>query len=245
MKQLGLIMIIFCYSCSQVTDPQQIVDRAIEASGTARLKNSEASFTFRNIQYEYFFSNGIYKFTRIQSDTLGNEVKDILTNDGLIRYINGDTTTITDERKGAYSRSINSVMYFAFLPLWLNDDAVIKEYRGNKQIKDRNYHEVKVTFRQEGGGDHYEDIFLYWFDMEDFSMDYMAYKYYTDGGGIRFREAFNTREIERIAIQDYRNLKPEDSTNIELNDLIEAFENDELELLSIIELKEVTIKLLD
>ena len=36
----------------------------------------------------------------------------------------------------------------------------------------------------------------------------MAYNYLTDGGGTRFRVAYNQRTIGPIRVQDYRNLKP-------------------------------------
>ena len=67
-----------------------------------------------------------------------------------------------------------------------------------------------MTFEQEGGGEDFDDVFLYWFDKEDYSMDYLAYLYHTDGGGIRFREAFNQREVNGVLVQDYINLRPED-----------------------------------
>lgn len=73
-------------------------------------------------------------------------------------------------------------MYFAFLPLWLKDPAVIVEDQGRSVIKGKEYHKIRITFEQEGGGDDFEDVFLYWFDVKDYSMDYLAYKYFTGKG---------------------------------------------------------------
>ena len=67
-----------------------------------------------------------------------------------------------------------------------------------------------MRFTEEDGGKDFEDVFLYWFDEQTFSMDYLAYSYITDGGGVRFREAFNKSEIGGIVFQDYINYKPED-----------------------------------
>src|SRR5690606_13025286 len=85
---------------------------------------------------------------------------------------NSKIDTLTEERVGAFSRSVNSVAYFAFLPYSLNDAAAVKTYLGETEIKGKKYHQIKVTFEQQGGGDHYEDEFLYWFGKEDFLMDY-------------------------------------------------------------------------
>jgi len=115
--------------------------------------------------------------------------------------------TLTEERIGAFSRSVNSVAYFAFLPYGLNDAAAIKTYLGKTTIKGKEYHQVKVTFQAEGGGEHFEDEFLYWFGVDDSRMDYMAYSYHTDGGGVRMRDVRATREVGGIRFQDYNNLK--------------------------------------
>ena len=99
---------------------------------------------------------------------------------------------------------------------------------------------MRVTFDEEGGGEDYNDIFIYWFDKEDFSMDYLAYQYFTEGGGIRFREAINVREIEGITFQDYVNYKP-DSDSIKLVGIDQVFENGNLIEISRIELENVKV----
>ena len=85
---------------------------------------------------------------------------------------------------------------------------------------------------------------MYWVDKKDFTVDYLAYKYAVNGGGIRFRKAYNERGIEGIRFVDYKNYKPE-TLDVSLQDLDTLFENDKLELLSIIENTEVTVKLLN
>ena len=62
-------------------------------------------------------------------------------------------------------------------------------------------------------------------------MDYLAYLYHTDGGGMRFREAINPRRVNGVLIQDYINFKPEDES-MDINNISELYENGELEELS-------------
>ena len=231
------------WSCGEIPPSgQKIVDRAIDASGIDALTNASATFNFRNIRYTYDSENGRYTYKRIQKDTLDNKIKDVLTNDGLRRFINEEETEISEKKRAAYSASVNSVIYFAFLPASLNDEAVNKDYVGTVVIAGKNYYKVKVTFDPEGGGEDFEDVFYYWFDTEDYSMDYLAYSYNEDHGkGIRFRVAYNSRKINGVTIQDYKNLKPIAEDSVPLETIDEAYQEGKLSELSLIELEDVVI----
>ena len=241
-KKLFVLAIIVVAGCAK-TSPiaQDVLDHAIAFSGTDKLENASSTFDFRNMSYEFWREKWTFKYARIQKDTAFNEIKDVLTNDGLIRYINGKDVDIADKHEAAYTSSVNSVMYFAFLPLWLNDAAVNKFYIGLIEIEGKNYHKIKITFSEEGGGEDFEDVFYYWFDTEDYSMDFLAYSYIEkDGRGLRFRKAYNARVINGVMIQDYVNMKPK-SKEIKLEEIDEAYINDALEQLSLIELRNVNI----
>ena len=158
-----------------------------------------------------------------------------LTNDGFTREIDGREVDVPDSMAIKYSNSINSVIYFALLPYGLNDPAVNKRYLGDKNIKGKDYHKIQITFDQEGGGEDFEDIFVYWINVENYTIDYLAYKYSTDGGGMRFREALNERYIEGVRFADYINYKapksglPADSDDIFLNGKLKELSRIELE----------------
>lgn len=224
------------------SEAQVIVDKAISFHGMEILGDADFSLTFREMDYTYSLHKGIYEYTRTQIDSIGQQVYDVLKNEGLVRYINGDSVQLEEEKRAAYARSVNSVIYFFRLPYGLNDDAVIKQYQGTTTIKGKDYHEVRITFEQSGGGEDFDDVFLYWFDTEDYSMDYMAYLYHTDGGGMRFREAINPRRVEGVLVQDYINFKPEDES-MDINNINELFEAGELEELSRIINEEINISL--
>jgi hypothetical protein len=142
-----------------------------------------------------------------------------------------------------YSASVNSVHYFSLLPYSLNDPAVNKTYIGKTTINNLEYYKVKVTFDQEGGGQDYKDIFVYWINSESFKTDYLAYSYLELSGeiGLRFREAFNERYLEGIRFVDYKNYKPKNE-GVLLKDLDIFLENNELKLLSKIELENIVVK---
>ena len=197
----------FGISCDSRTEAEKIVDAAIDTYGGALYEKTAITFDFRGTHYSIFKSSTAFEYSREFSDSTG-QVVDVLNNSGFTRKVNGVLIdTLTEERIGAFSRSVNSVAYFAFLPYGLNDAAAIKTYLGKTTIKGKEYHQVKVTFQAEGGGDHFEDEFLYWFGVDDSQMDYMAYSYHTDGGGVRMRDVRATREAGGIRFQDYNNLK--------------------------------------
>jgi hypothetical protein len=234
-----VIAVAFLVGCSGNTDPQKIIDETIIATGSDRLSNSKAEFDFRDREYGVKRNDGQYEMVRLFKDSTGL-VRDVVTNDGFYREINGQKTTVADSMAFKYTNSINSVIYFALLPYSLNSDAVIKTYLGIEVIKGNAYHKIKVTFKEEGGGVDHEDEFIYWINKENKFVDYLAYSYQTDGGGLRFREAMNPREINGLRVVDYINYKPK--SEITLEETSEAFIDGQLEELSRIELENFIVE---
>lgn len=239
----SFLLVLSAISCKQRTEAEKIVDAAIEAHGGGTYEKVKIDFDFRNIHYTIFKSPNSYEYIREFSDSTGL-VKDVLNNSGFIRTVNGvKIDTLTEERVGAFSRSVNSVAYFAFLPYGLNDPAVVKTLVGETEIKGEKYDLVRVTFKAEGGGDHYEDEFLYWFGKVDHLMDYMAYLYFTDGGGVRLREVSGVQEVGGIRFQNYLNYKPADKQT-PLDEMQELYESGSLEKLSEINLENIRVEVL-
>ncbi len=170
-------------------------------------------------------------------------VVDVLTNDDFQRSIDGNLVEVPDTMAVKYGNSINSVFYFALLPYGLNDAAVNKSYLGDVEIKGQSYHKIKVTFDQEGGGTDFQDVFIYWFNNETSHPDYLAYQYETNGGGMRFRQAYNERIVNGIRFVDYINYKPKVKGSVQLNAIDKAYTSDQLKELSRIELDDVQVKL--
>ncbi len=238
---LSTLILISAWSCDSRTEAEKIVGNAIVAHGGEKYFNAKISFDFRDKHYNIFKSQTDYEYSREFTDSTG-QVKDVLNNSGFIRTVNGvQIDTLTEERIGAFSRSVNSVAYFAFLPYGLNDPAAIKTYEGITEIKGENYHKIKVTFTEEGGGDDFDDIFLYWIGVDDFYVDYLAYSYHTDGGGVRFREVSDVIEVGDLRFQNYLNLKPADETT-PVDKMQELYISRELELLSEINLENIEVK---
>lgn len=240
---IGLMILGLFASCDSRTEAEKIVDKSIVAHGGKIYENAKIDFDFRDIHYSIFKNKNAFEYTREFTDSSG-AVKDVLNNSGFVRTVNGaKIDTLPEERIGAFSRSVNSVAYFAFLPYGLNDDAAVKTYLGETDLKGEKYHLVKVTFAKDGGGDDFDDEFLYWIGTDDFFIDYMAYSYHTDGGGVRMREVSGVQEVGGIRFQNYLNLKPEDK-DTPVDEMQALYVDGKLELLSEIKLENIKVEVI-
>ncbi|MBJ6120087.1 hypothetical protein JAO76_17915 [Pontibacter sp. BT310] len=228
---------------ARATDKAQlIIDQAIKAHGGERFDKMSLSFDFRDRHYTALRNNGSYVYTREFTDSLG-QVMDVLNNEGFYREVNGNRVVLSDEKAKAYSNSVNSVIYFALLPFGLNDAVVNKKYMGVANIKGQSYHKIKVTFDQAGGGSDHEDEYLYWIHPDKYTVDYLAYSFSVNEGGMRFREAHNVRNVKGILFADYVNYETVSDT-IALEHLVVAFENAGLKKLSDINLENINVNVL-
>ncbi len=220
----------------------QVLQEAIGYHGA--YDSAQASFRFRERNYEARWQAGAFEYTRA-FDEEGKVVKDVLSNEGFRRFVDGQEVALSDSLAGLYTSSVNSVWYFALLPYRLADPAVQLEDLGNSAVAGISYRKIGVTFQEEGGGEDHEDKFVYWFDAGDGSMDYLAYSYAEkDGLGLRFRAARNPRRVDGILFQDYVNYKA-DPAQWQLPDLDKAFEAGQLDSLSFIGLENITASRLE
>jgi len=233
---------VFFQACQSPITAQEIVDQAIEHHGGELYEHAYIEFDFRNKHYVLKLNGGKFTYERIFTDSTGH-VRDVLDNSGFRRYINDTLISLNETWAKRYTRSVNSVAYFALLPHGLNDPAVVKTLAGEGHINGTKYYRIHVSFLQEGGGEDYEDEFMYWFDKTTFRMDYLAYFYHTDGGGTRFRVARNVRRINGILMADYLNLGIEkviqDLTQTEV-----MYTEQQLDTISSIELEHVHVDIL-
>lgn len=235
-----LVVSLVVSACSYQPTAEEILNNAIKAHGGNKTYNATVSFNFRDKHYVGVYKNGHYKLSRHFSDSLGNILVDKLTNSEFERSINDKVVALSDEWADKYSNSVNSVFYFFKLPFNLKDEAVILTYLGVASIENQNYYKLKVTFGEEGGGEDFDDVFVYWFNTETYTLDYLAYQYVTSGGGKRFRKAFNQRAVNGWIVSDFINYKPKD-LNVDIADYDVYYAEDGFKKLSKIINKNVEI----
>ncbi|MBT8178392.1 MAG: deoxyribose-phosphate aldolase [Eudoraea sp.] len=235
----GIVILLACNERVKSPDVQALVDQAIEVSGGENYASMKVSFTFREKRYTGENTARGKKYSRFfLEDSL--EILDILEGGTFQRQLDGKPISVQDSMATKYANSINSVHYFVRLPYGLNDPAVQKRYLGAADIDGTAYHKIEVTFKEQGGGDDFEDIYVYWLNKETLKPDYLAYEFHINGGGMRFRKALNERYVEGIRFVDYENYKPR-TPDANVYELDERFEEGTLELLSRIELEDIRV----
>ncbi len=238
MKSLGLLVLVSvilsgCASQNEQDQAQQVIDKAIEANGAHLFATKKVAFDFRKKHYTVARSGSEYTYTRSFEDSIG-QINDVLVNSSAFsRSINGQKINLSEEWQTRFGNSVNSVLYFVEILYRLNDAAVFKSYLGKTTIMGEKYHVIKVTFSQDGGGTDFQDEYRYWIHESNYTLDYLAYNYETDGGGARFRSAFDRTKVGGITFQNYVNYKPvPDTKETPLDDLPKFFEAGELKELS-------------
>lgn len=241
---LLVLLLLTATGCTQEekSEAQEIVNAAIAAHGGELLDKSVVTFKLRDIQYRALRDEGAYVYSRtFTDDSTGQRIHDVLRNSGFERTVDDAVVALPQERQEAFSASVNSVIYFALLPYFLNDAAVQKKYLGEATVKGEPYDKVQVTFAATGGGEDHQDVYVYWFHQQRHTMDYLAYSFEEEDGseGTRFREAVNAREVGGVRFQDYMNYTSKEKFPLEKYD--RAFEEGNLEKVSEINLKDVKV----
>ena len=237
---LAFSLLILSCNNTPTINADEIINNAISVYGGDKVYDSEITFTFREKIYKAIYKKENYQLERIfTEDSL--TYRDVLTNTTFNRYINNKEIILEDEWKNKYTNSINSVVYFFRIPFNLNDKAVSKTYLGEAIINQQYYHKIKVTFQQEGGGEDYSDVFIYWINKTKYTIDYLAYSYETDGGGKRFRKMINPRKVDDLLVVDYINYKP-NNINERIENFDVYFEKNGFEELSRIEHENISIQ---
>ncbi|MDT7828461.1 DUF6503 family protein [Pricia sp. S334] len=215
-----------------------LVAATIAAHGGKRYDTAHYGFRFRDKKYTFHNTNSGFTYT-VTGHKEGKTIKDILQNGTLTRMVDGDTVQLSPKDVAKYTEALNSVVYFATLPHKLKDPAVNASYEGLTTIKGKDYQILAISFDQKDGGVDHEDHFMYWVHPQTKIIDYMAYDYETNDGGVRFRSAYDPQTVGGIRFQDYVNYEAPVGTP--LKELPALYEAGKLKELSRIETEEVTV----
>jgi len=241
-------LLLSCHSPKPADPPSAhaVIDSAVAAHGGDVLDRAVVTFTFRGDQYRLRQHNGRFHYRRSYTDSLGRRVYDGLTNEGVYRVVAGDTVALSEPERSAVHTKVNSVAYFTLLPHPLQDAAVEPTYEARDTLNGTVYHRIRVTFQKEGGGQDWEDVFLYWMTADTYEMDYLAYAYGLGADdtdpGTRFREAYNVRRINGVRFADYRNYTAPALAPAQMRRYPERWRRDALTLVSRIAIDSVQVR---
>jgi len=220
-----------------------IVDRAIAHHGGEAYEHSEASL-------DVCSKSGCF---HVETRTLKNRFEFEVAGkaSGRQREVSsaGGTTTVKIDGEtvavdaAAKQRNIDWAMariYFCFLPYRLNDPGVFKKDLGLTDWAERKLHRIKVTFAA-GSSTDASDEYMYWFDPETARLEYFAYTYDDNGGGLRFRRAINHRRFGGILFFDQENFGTE-GAGLSVDLIDEAFVRNQLRHVSTVRLQDIEVR---
>ncbi|CDF78769.1 conserved hypothetical protein [Formosa agariphila KMM 3901] len=215
---------------------ETLINEAIAAHGGDLYNTAQYAFVFRDKTYSFKNNGSSYEYTKTykKGDSL---VVDVLKNGNFSRTVNDEVINLSEKEVTSGTGAVNSVIYFATLPHKLNDEAVNSKFIETISIKNDTYNVIEVTFNQEGGGEDHDDEYMYWINENTKKIDYLAYNYSVNEGGVRFRVAYNKRVVDGITFQDYTNY--EATVGTPLKNLPMLFEANKLKELSKIKTEEV------
>ncbi len=237
----GIVFFLFLSACQtpDTETAEELIQNATTAYGFDA-NTYHINFDFRAYHYDLVVDGTYFSYSRT-TEKEGIRILDRMSsNEKLKRFENDSLIVIKDSIQQVYTNSLNSVMYFFQLPKPLQDQAVNPLLTGAVEIEGNHYWTLKITFDEQGGGVDFQDEFRYWINKENYQIDYLAYNYYTDGGGTRFRKVKNKRKIKGFLFQDYINYKPANKFE-HLDSLPILFQNGELKELSVIENKNIEV----
>jgi hypothetical protein len=234
---ISLFLLLACQNSKNLS-AEALIEASVEAHGMNEFNKKAIEFQFRNYRYSQTQDKQGLVYTR-RKNTTPNILELLHSNNVFQRTLAGEKLALSDSIALIYSESLNSVLYFFRLPLSLKDPGAIKTLMDTEQISGRTYQKVGVYFTSENGGVDHQDTFRYWFDKEIKTLDYLAYQYHTNAGGVRFRVAINRRAIEGLVFQDYENYTA--PKNTPLHDLPKMYEEGKLELVSLIANDSITL----
>lgn len=237
---IGFVSLESCGEKSQTLTADDVIQKAVLRHGGENYNNMKVEFDFRNRHYKAKITNGQYVYERTFRGEKGM-VTDVWSNDKFKRMIDQEEVKLDQENMRTYRTATNSVIYFALLPFNLDDPVVNRQLMRSVDIKGEPYYKVEMTYGENGGGEDFEDVYVYWIHKDNFTIDYLAYSFNINGGGVRFREAYNPREIEGIRFQDYKNYTI--YKDFPAQELDYAFETEQLKLISLIELEGIKVDL--
>lgn len=239
---VGLVCLSSCGDEKQKLSVDQVIQKTIERHGGEKYNNMEVEFDFRKRHFRAKISNGQYVYERSFRSSEG-WVTDVWSNDKFKRMIDQKEIKLDQQNLRTYRTATNSVIYFALLPFTLDDPVVNRQLMRSVEIKSKSYYKVEMTYDENGGGEDFENVYVYWINKDDFTIDYLAYSYNINGGGVRFREAYNQRDVKGIRFQDYRNYTID--KDFPAQELDYAFQTDQLKLLSEIRLENIKVGLVE
>ena len=221
-----------------------IVDRAIEHHGGEMFEQSRVRLTVASLSGSFdvdSMADGDRFEHRIHATGGSDEREYHRDNMKLEVRRSGEPMDMDETERQRAESYVNQRMYFLFLPYKLNDPGTYKEDQGLEEWNGKQLQRVRVSFAPDSS-DGADSAYVYWFDPETARLEQFAYDY-SEGAGLRFRVLRNYRRIGGLLFYDANNygLNTPDG-GLSVDDITPAYVEEELPLVSQIELRNIDVE---
>lgn len=243
---LALVSIAWAPLAEAVSGPVErleIVDRAIAHHGgeTYRAITTELDVCSKSGCFHVLSRADGDRFDYTVSGRAAGASRAVSSSGGeLSVHLDGVAANLPADQQQRYRDWAMARIYFCFLPYRLNDPGVYKQDLGLVSWDNRRLHRVKVTF-EPGSSTDASDEYMYWFDPETGRLEYFAYTYDDNGGGLRFRRAVGHRRIGGILFFDQENLGVE-GPDLSVDAIDEAYVRGTLRSISTVRLENIEVQ---
>lgn len=198
------------------------------------------SFSSRERRYSASFDRSGYRYER-RASMMDQQMVDVLDAQSFRRTVDGGPVSMAPSDREEAANTLHQVIFFAVLPHFLRDTAIIAQYLGRAELDGQAYYRVKLGFREASGGRSLSDEYIFWIDPRDFSLHYVAYSFERNGGGARFLHTIGTQVVQGILFNDYESFM-DPNGNRDLLQLAKLFEAGQLQSVAKVELKDIAVE---
>ena len=223
----------------------EIVDRAIEHHGGEIYRSNSATLDVCSKSGCFHLETRAYRdgfHYTVSGRSRDAELEVASSGEGLTVSKDGKPLVLGPGDDQRYRDWAMARIYFCFLPYRLNDPGVHKKDLGLVDWDGRRLHRVKVTFEPESSTDA-TDQYIYWFDPESARLEYFAYSYDDNGGGLRFRRTVNHRRVGGVLFFDQENFGVE-GPGLSVDAIDPAYVREKMRHISTVRLKEIHLRAL-
>ncbi len=225
------------------TSRPAIVDRAIEHHGGELYRHSETGVDLCSksgcFHVVALLDGDRFVYT-VAGTSGGARLEVRSSNDALEVRRDGEPLAVEPGGEQKYRDWAMARVYFCFLPFRLGDPSVRHQDLGLVDWDGRRLHKVKVTFEagtSTGAGDEY----VYWFDPESARLEYFAYSYDDNGGGLRFRRTVRHRRAGGLLFSDQENFGA-DGPGLSVDAIDAAYVRDAMRHVSTVRLEGIEVR---
>lgn len=227
-----LVFLVFTLtlgSCDRQTETPKltaktILNKAIEAHGGQRYDG--ATITFDLNDYRFKFHKSGYNYKHQMSSEKDGAYHTATAFNGGMNYRIEDSLVEQNARLQTMIRTrVNNVAYDFYIPYVFTTNDIVLTDLGTEQLRLRNYHKIKVGYKQIEGAEPDLRAYVLWIDTETFEIDFIAKQNDEESGRKQFMAAAYKRKVEGMLFSDFelyqtygRNLQvPIDSLGIAYN----------------------------